>query len=58
MTEPCVSSLNREPTGRAHHELCRVLAAGELGERLGYVAADDLVVLATEVGEQLAMPLE
>ena len=40
---------------RAEHELGAVLGPREFGERGGNVARDDLVVLAAEIGEQLAV---
>ncbi len=43
------------PTAGAEDELCRVLGTGECDERVGRVVADDLVVAATQIGEQLAM---
>ena len=42
----------------AEHELGRVLGAGEADEAVGGVGTDDLVVDATQVGEQLAVLVE
>jgi len=44
--------------GRAQHQLGGVLGEGEAGQALGRVRAHDLVVDATEVGQELAMGLE
>ena len=58
MTEPRVQLGPARAPARAEHELRGVLDPGELGERGGDVGRDDLVVLAAEVGEQLAVPLD
>ena len=58
MTDPRVSSTQRLRRRGAEHELGGVLGPGELGQRPGHVAADDLVVLAAEVDQQPPVGLE
>ena len=43
---------------RTDHQLRRLLDAGELGERLGNVVADDLAVDAAQADEQPALALQ
>ena len=58
ITDPRRSSLQARSPARAQHELRAVLGPGEVGERSRDVARDDLVVLASEVGEELSVAHE
>ena len=55
ITEPAQQVRPARLAARAEHDLRRVLGAGELHQRAGDVGAGDLVVLAAELLEQLAV---